>query len=99
MEFEMGTGGISPARVLRLENATEIEEVSLEIIPAHQTIVDGLIEVQQRTGRRPGWIFYQLKELEDIESFTLGDWRYVAKQLGYTTDWAMKAWKEIQASA
>ena len=99
MEFEMGTGGISPARILRLEDATEIEEVSLELVPAHQIIVDGLIEVQQRTGRRPGWIFYQLKELEDIESFTLGDWRYVAKQLGYTTDWAMKAWKEIQASA
>jgi len=57
---------------LDLEDATEIEEVSLEPIPAHQTVVDVLIEVQQRTGRRPGWIFYQLKELEDIESFTLG---------------------------
>jgi len=52
-------------------DATEIEEVSLELIPAHQTVVDDR-EVQQRTGRRPGWIFYQLKELEDIESFTLG---------------------------
>ncbi len=99
MEFEMGAGGISPARIVKLEDATEIEEVSLELVPAHQTIVDRLIEVQQRTGRRPGWIFYQLKELEGIESFTLGDWRYIARQLGYTSDWAWKAWQEIQASA
>ena len=92
----MGTGGLKPARTINQEH-TEIEEVSLELIPSHQTIVDRLIEVQQQTGRRSGWIFYQLKELEDIESFTLGDWRYIAKQLGYTSDWAWKAWQEIQA--
>lgn len=98
IEFEMGTGGLKPARTINQEQ-TEIEEISLELIASHQTIVDQLIEVQQRTGRRPGWIFYQLKELEGIESFTLGDWRYIAKRLGYTTDWAWKAWQEIQASA
>ncbi len=98
MEFEMGTGGLKPARTINQEH-TEIEEVSLELIREHQMLVDRLIEVQQRTGRRPGWIFYQLKELESIETFTLKDWRYIAKQLGYTSDWAWKAWQEIQASS
>jgi len=68
--------GTSPARVLRLEDATEIEEVSLEPIPAHQTVVDVLIEVQQRTGRRPGGFSISWRNLRILNPS--GDWWYVA---------------------
>ena len=56
-EFEMGMGGLKPARTINQEQ-TEIEEISLELIHSHQMIVDRLIEIQQRTGRRP-WKAWQ----------------------------------------
>ena len=68
---------------------TEYNEENLEIVQA-------LIDYQEEKGYQKGWVYYQLKELPELE-LSLGDWREIARRLGYKAGWGWYKWKEMQA--
>ncbi len=68
---------------------TEYNEENLEIVQA-------LIDYQEEKGYRKGWVYHQLKELPELE-LSLGDWREIARRLGYKAGWGWYKWKEMQA--
>lgn len=67
---------------------TDYDEENLEIVQA-------LIDYQQEQGYQKGWVYYQLKELPELE-LSLGDWREIARRLGYKAGWGWYKWKEMQ---
>lgn len=78
---------IVPANFAEFE--TEYNEDNLEVVQA-------LIDYQQEQGYRKGWVYYQLKDLPELE-LSLGDWREIARRLGYKAGWGWHKWKEMQA--
>ncbi|NJL53433.1 MAG: DEAD/DEAH box helicase [Hydrococcus sp. SU_1_0] len=59
-------------------------------------IVQQLIDFGELQGYQKGWIYHQLKELPELE-LSLGDWREIARRLGYKAGWGWYKWKEMQA--
>jgi superfamily II DNA or RNA helicase len=59
-------------------------------------IVQQLIYFQQHQGYQKGWIYHQLLDLPELE-LSLGDWREIARRLGYKAGWGWYKWKEMQA--
>ncbi|NEP31737.1 DEAD/DEAH box helicase [Moorena sp. SIO3B2] len=76
--------------------AGELEEVGIQVNPEFVAYVDEIVENQQSTGKKKGWVFFRLIEHPRIQEFGLGDWRYVAKQLGYKPGWAWFKFQEVQ---
>lgn len=69
---------------------TEYDERKLYIV---QQLIDfGELQRYQR-----GWVYHQLKELPELE-LSLGDWREIARRLGYKAGWGWYKWKEMQAN-
>jgi len=94
-DWEMGKGGDGgPILLEQLEG--EVTEVSLDTqqwaIEEFQTIATE----QQATGKKRGWIYYQLIESDRALEFSLGDWRYFAKQFGYKSGWAWHTWQLVR---
>ncbi len=77
---------IVPANFAEFE--TEYNEENLEIVQA-------IIDIQEEKGYQKGWVYYQLKELPELE-LSLGDWREIARRLGYQAGWGWYKWKEMQ---
>jgi superfamily II DNA or RNA helicase len=96
-EWEMGQGQPVGMRSIDKE-AGEIQELVIQVNPEHTAIVDQILQIQQQTNRKPGWVYYRLLDHERIKEFGLGDWRYVAAKLGYKSGWAWHKWQEVQAS-
>ena len=80
---------IVPANFAEFE--TEYNEENLEIVQA-------LIDYQQEKGYQKGWVYHQLKDLPELE-LSLGDWREIARRLGYKAGWGWYKWKEMQVSS
>ena len=80
---------IVPANFAEFE--TEYNQENLEIVQA-------LIDYQQEKGYQKGWVYHQLKDLPELE-LSLGDWREIARRLGYKAGWGWYKWKEMQASS
>ena len=59
-------------------------------------IVQQLIDFGELQGYQRGWVYHQLKELPELE-LSLGDWREIARRLGYKAGWGWYKWKEMQA--
>lgn len=59
-------------------------------------IVQQLINFQRSKGYQKGWIDHQLKDLPEL-NLSLGDWREIARRLGYKAGWGWYKWKEMQA--
>jgi superfamily II DNA or RNA helicase len=59
-------------------------------------IVQQLIDFGELQGYQKGWIYHQLKKLPELE-LSLGDWREIARRLGYKAGWGWYKWKEMQA--
>lgn len=59
-------------------------------------IVQQLINFQRSKGYQKGWIYHQLKDLPEL-NLSLGDWREIARRLGYKAGWGWYKWKEMQA--
>jgi superfamily II DNA or RNA helicase len=59
-------------------------------------IVQQLIDFGELQGYQKGWIYHQLKELPELK-LSLGDWREIARRLGYKAGWGWYKWKEMQA--
>ena len=59
-------------------------------------IVQQLIDFGELQGYQKGWVYHQLKELPELE-LSLGDWREIARRLGYKAGWGWYKWKEMQA--
>ena len=60
-------------------------------------IVQQLIDFGELQGYQRGWVYHQLKELPELE-LSLGDWREIARRLGYKAGWGWYKWKEMQAN-
>lgn len=60
-------------------------------------IVQQLIDFGELQGYQKGWIYHQLKELPELK-LSLGDWREIARRLGYKAGWGWYKWKEMQAN-
>ena len=58
-------------------------------------IVQQIIDRSELQGYQKGWIYHQLKELPELE-LSLGDWREIARRLGYKAGWGWYKWKEMQ---
>ena len=80
---------IVPANFAEFE--TEYNEENLEIVQA-------IIDIQEEKGYQKGWVYYQLKELPELE-LSLGDWREIARRLGYKAGWGWYKWKEMQVDS
>lgn len=57
-------------------------------------IVQQLIDFGALQGYQKGWLYHQLKELPELE-LSLGDWREIARRLGYKAGWGWYKWKEM----
>ena len=57
-------------------------------------IVQQLIDLGELQRYQKGWIYHQLKELPELE-LSLGDWREIARRLGYKAGWGWYKWKEM----
>ena len=60
-------------------------------------IVQQLIDFGELQGYQKGWVYHQLKELSELE-LSLGDWREIARRLGYKAGWGWYKWKEMQTN-
>jgi superfamily II DNA or RNA helicase len=72
-------------------------EFSQEFDPQKIEVVKQLISEQQQRGYQKGWIVYQLLKMPEL-SLSLGDWREIARLLGYKAGWAWYKWNEMQAN-
>lgn len=60
----------------------------------NQKLIDSLVEIQEDSGYKPGWVVVQLIEYHDPTYFSLDDWKYLAEKLDYTSGWAYHRWQE-----
>lgn len=95
-EFEMGEGQPMGQRQLSVEEAQSIKELPTWVNPENIKLVQRLVAQAKKSNFKPGWIYYRLMELPNIRDFSLGDWRYIAKELGYKSGWAFYRWQEVQ---
>jgi len=96
-DWDQGKGGAVPVRHFD-EDKGEITEVNLT---CNQWAIDFFHEMrlaQEATGKKVGWIYYKAIEHPRAKDFSVGDWRYLGKILGYKSGWAMKVFLEVQAS-
>ena len=56
-------------------------------------IVQQLIDFGELKGYQKGWVYHQIKELPEL-NLSLGDWREIARRLGYKAGWGWYKWKE-----
>ncbi len=74
----------------------QFEEFVQEFDPEKIAVVQELIDYQQEKGYQKGWVYYQLVEMPELE-LSLGDWREVARLLGYKAGWGWYSWREMQS--
>ncbi|NEO07803.1 DEAD/DEAH box helicase [Moorena sp. SIO3I8] len=71
-------------------------EIVLEANPEYIKEIDQAIAKQTKNGYKRGWVFHHLLKEFSGSQFSVGDWRYVAHQLGYELGWANYAWRDSQ---
>jgi superfamily II DNA or RNA helicase len=69
-------------------------EFSQEFDPKKIEVVKEIIVKQQERGYQKGWVVYQLLEMPEL-ALSLGDWREIARLLGYKAGWAWYKWQEL----
>jgi hypothetical protein len=72
-------------------------EFSQEFDPQKIEFVKELIEYQQQQEYQKGWVAYQLLSMPEL-NLSLGDWREIARLLGYKAGWAWYKWQQRQTS-
>jgi superfamily II DNA or RNA helicase len=70
-------------------------EFSQEFDSEKIEIVKQIILEQQERGYQKGWVVYQLLDLPEL-NLSLGDWREIARLLGYRAGWAWYKLNEMQ---
>jgi len=93
--FGTGDGDGQPRTVTKDQSAT-LEEIDVTVNDWAIALFEELKFNQERTGKKLGWIYYRLLESERASEFTLGDWRYFAKRMGYKPKWAYHKYQEAQ---
>jgi len=58
-------------------------------------IVQQLIDFSALQGYQKGWVYHQIVDLPELD-LSLGDWREIARRLGYKAGWGWYKWKEMQ---
>ncbi|NEO45313.1 MAG: DEAD/DEAH box helicase [Moorea sp. SIO4A3] len=81
----------------RLEG--KMMEIVLDANPEYIKEIDQAIAKQLEKGHKRGWVFHHLLRDFSGTQFSVGDWRYVAHQLGYDLGWANYAWRDSQVFA
>lgn len=94
-EWEQGEGGTSGDRIIN-KDFGDIVEVDVNTTSEGLRVFRELIQTQESTGKKKGWIYYQALRKPESYHFSLGDWRYLAKHLGYREGWAYKALQEAK---
>ncbi len=94
-EVLKGKKGIVRLQVVEILPA-HFEEFVQEFDPEKIAVVQELIDYQQEKGYQKGWVYYQLVEMPELE-LSLGDWREVARLLGYKAGWGWYKWREMQS--
>ncbi|NEO51267.1 MAG: hypothetical protein F6K55_47220 [Moorea sp. SIO4A3] len=77
----------------------KLMEIILEANPEYIKEIDQAIAKQLEKGHKRGWVFHHLLRDFSGTQFSVGDWRYVAHQLGYDLGWANYAWRDSQVFA
>ncbi|NEP23720.1 DEAD/DEAH box helicase [Moorena sp. SIO3I6] len=77
----------------------KLMEIILEANPEYTKEIDAAIAKQLEKGHKRGWVFHHLLRDFSGTQFSVGDWRYVAHQLGYDLGWANYAWRDSQVFA
>lgn len=102
-QFLIGTGGTAILEK-NLEANTIALEINLAVSPVVKKIIDELIATKEEKGYKAGWVYFALKELcgdydseFSIYELSLGDWLYLANQLGYKPGWGYKNYHEIRS--
>jgi hypothetical protein len=99
VQFGEGDGGCGEPKILTKDESAQVEEINLNTQDWATQHFESLKADQEATGKKKGWIYYRLIESDHAPQFTLGDWRYFAKRLGYKTGWAFHKFREVQALA
>ncbi len=94
-EWEQGEGGEGGGRTAKQDHG-DIVEVDVNTTSEGLRVLRELIQIQESTGKKKGWIYYQALKMPESYHFSLGDWRYLAKHLGYKEAWAYKALQEAK---
>lgn len=94
--WEQGQGGEGNSGRIAKQEFGDILEVDVNTTEAGLSLFRELIQTQEATGKKKGWIYYQALRRIESRDFSLGDWRFLAKYLGYKEGWAYKAWQEAK---
>jgi hypothetical protein len=95
-EWQMGEGVGQGGRVVKDDHG-EVVEVSVDVTQEGINLIRELTAKQVATGKKKGWIYYQAMRSPLATKLSLGDWRYLAKVLGYKEGWAYRALQEAQS--
>lgn len=95
-EWEQGEGGQQDGDRITKQEHGDIVEVDVNTTSEGLRVFRELIQTQEGTGKKKGWIYYQALRKPESYHFSLGDWRYLAKHLGYREGWAYKALQDAK---
>jgi superfamily II DNA or RNA helicase len=95
-EWEQGQGGEGGDRIAKRDHG-EIIAIDLDCTQEGLDAIYAAVEIQESTGKKAGWVYFYILKQEIAPHLSLGDWRYLAKHLGYKESWAYKALQEAKA--
>lgn len=97
--FKVETTGkkLRRLKVVEIVPAT-FAQFNTEYDPEKLEIVQAIIDFQQQRGYQKGWVYHQLRDAPEL-NLSLGDWREIARRLGYKAGWGWYKWKEMQSLA
>lgn len=95
-EWDMGSGTPPPGGRQAKKGFGEVIEVNVDTTQEGVDLVQKLVDDQESTGKKKGSIYYQIMKEPGRSEMTLGDWKYLAKVLGYKEGWAYKTMGELR---
>ncbi len=96
-EWTQGEGGGIPGARVAKQDFGDVKEIVINTTPEGIELIRNLVSTQEATGKKKGWIYFQIMRSPTAPQLSLGDWRYLAKILGYKEAWAYKAMEEARA--
>jgi superfamily II DNA or RNA helicase len=96
-EWSQGEGVAEGGGRVAKQDVGEVVEVQIECTKEGLSLIRELVAKQESTGKKRGWIYFQLMKHHRAPQMSLGDWRHLAKLLGYKEGWAYKAMDEARS--
>ena len=102
LEWKSGTKvAEEPAGVIPEDDEMEIQirEITTECNPEFLPLIEEVIATREKKGYEKYWVWHQLVKRSRGVEFAIGDWRVVARKLGYKPGWSNYAWRDAQVWA